>query len=102
MVKPTNELLNAWKQGRINKSVIRCDNVGENIRLKMRLASAEWRMPLKFEYTPRNTPQRNHLAELKTFLICNKARAALVRTHILNEYRFRIFLKFVEGITQRQ
>ena len=100
MVEPTIELFNMWKQNGIDVSIIRCDNAGENMRLEKRLASAEWKMPLKFEYTARNTPQQNHLAELKIFLICNKARAALVRAHVPNEYRFRIFPKFVEGITQ--
>ena len=70
------------------------------MRLEKRLASTEWKMPLKFEYTARNTPQPNHLAALKIFLICNKARAALVWAHVSNKYRFRIFPKFVEGITQ--
>ena len=37
---------------------------------------------------------------MKIFLICNNARAALVRAHVPNEYKFRIFPKFVEGITQ--
>ena len=43
---------------------IRCGNGGENEALQKKIDSTEWNLGIKFEYTARDTPQQNHLAEL--------------------------------------
>jgi len=77
MVEPTAELLCNWGQQNLHVKKVRCDNAGENWSLDQRLKSHDWKMLMNFEYTPRHTPQHNHLAELKIHLVCNKAQAAM-------------------------
>jgi hypothetical protein len=36
---------------------MRQDNAGENMKLEKRLHSADWKLPVKMEYTAANTPQ---------------------------------------------
>lgn len=71
MVEPTLCLLQDLKEDGRKVSFIRCDNGGENQKLKERCDSAEWKMGIKFEFTARNTPQQNHLAELGLTTIAN-------------------------------
>jgi hypothetical protein len=40
---------------------MRQDNAGENKKLERRLHSADWKLPVKMEYTAANTPQQNAL-----------------------------------------
>jgi hypothetical protein len=91
-VEPTAELFHAWKQGGLNLKSVRCDNAGENKSLEARLRSSAWKMPLDFEYTPRNSPQYNHLAELKIHLMCNRARAMMIAANVPTKYRYRCFV----------
>ncbi len=45
-------------QGRPIK-IVRCDNRGENFKLE-RIANGEtWKLGIQFEYTVKQTPQRN-------------------------------------------
>ena len=64
MVEPTCEKLHKWKENGYNVTTIRCDNAGENVKLQKRSDSAAWKLNLTFEFTARDTPQQNHLAEL--------------------------------------
>jgi len=40
------------------------DGAGENIKLKKRIDSVDWKLGIDYEITARNTPQQNHLAEV--------------------------------------
>jgi hypothetical protein len=64
MVESSCELFDKWKQGGNPVKFIRCDNAGENQTLQHRANCVEWKLNIEFEYTPRDTPQHNHLAEL--------------------------------------
>ena len=43
---------------------IRCDNGGENVKLDSIAKIKDWKLNLEFEYTGRDTPQHNHMAEV--------------------------------------
>lgn len=58
---------------------------------EQRARSKDWQLGLQMEYTPRNTPQHNHLAELAFAAIGNKGRAMLVRANVLWKYRFHLY-----------
>jgi hypothetical protein len=58
---------------------IRCDNTGENTKLQKRLQSKDWKINVEFEYTARNTPQQNHLAELGFAIVFNQGCAMMSR-----------------------
>jgi hypothetical protein len=51
--------------------------VGENKLLQQRMQSADWQglSVIEFEFTARNTPQQNHLAELSSAHVANQGRA---------------------------
>jgi hypothetical protein len=64
MIEPTCEKLfriNSYSQ---SIKYIRCDKGGNNQGLKNQLYSSKWKLPIKFEFTGCNTPQRNHLAKV--------------------------------------
>jgi hypothetical protein len=43
--------------------ILRMDNAGEYKLLQKRCESKDWQFEMKYEYTGRDTPQHNHLAE---------------------------------------
>ena len=53
-----------WEQVGILIKKLRMDNAGENIALEKRLKSEAWKIPVEIEYTARDTPQQNSLAEV--------------------------------------
>ena len=66
MVEPTCEFLNLLKTRGIPVLKVRLDPGGENLALEKRTQSVEWQalQPMNFEFTSRDTPQHNHVAEL--------------------------------------
>jgi hypothetical protein len=57
--------------------IMRQDNAEENKKLDKRLHSADWKLPVKMEYTSANTPQQNALVEVKFIYLASKARVAM-------------------------
>jgi hypothetical protein len=57
MIERTCEKLFNWKNEGKPIKYIRCDDGGENRGLKNRLYSSDWKLPIKFEFTGRDTPQ---------------------------------------------
>jgi hypothetical protein len=75
MVESSCELFNQWRQRGKEVKYIRCDNAGENKTLQKRANSAEWKLNIELEFTPRDTPQHNHLAELALASLASKGRS---------------------------
>jgi hypothetical protein len=69
MVDPTCATLYQWSTKGMKTFFIRCDGAGENHSLEDTLHSSQWKIPIAFEYTARNTPQQNHLAEIGIYVI---------------------------------
>ena len=70
---------------------IRCDNAGENKKLEKVVNGPAYNLSVEFEYTARNTPQQNHLVELKFAAIAGRARAMMNRAHIPKIERYLLF-----------
>jgi hypothetical protein len=70
---------------------VRCDEGGENIALQRRLKRSLWKMQPKFEFTGRNTPQRNHLAEISFQVLANRGRAMLENVRVPKAYRYLLW-----------
>jgi len=51
----------------------------------------QWKLAIKFEYTGRSTPQRNHLAELGLAVLTKHGVALMVRAHVPMKIRYRVF-----------
>ena len=99
MIEPTCELMHWWGQAGILIKKLRMDNAGENIALEKRLKSESWKNPVEIEYTARDTPQQNSLAEVAFYALANKARAAMHHANLPMEMRFRLFGEIFTTIT---
>jgi hypothetical protein len=91
MVDPTCATLHQWSTKEMKTLFIQCDGAGENHSLEETLHSSQWKMPIEFEYTARNTPQQNHLAEIGIYVICCRGRALMSRANSPKKYRYRMF-----------
>ena len=56
-------------------------------------------MGLQVEYTPRDTPQHNQLAELALAAISNKGRALLVCANVASRYHFNLYREVFKTAT---
>jgi hypothetical protein len=91
MVDPTCATLYQWSTKGTKTLFIWCDGAGENHSHEDTLHSSQWKMPIALEYTARNTPQQNHLAEIGIYVICCRGRALMPRANSPKKYRYRIF-----------
>jgi hypothetical protein len=93
MIEPTCELFNQWKDQGKPVIILRMDNAGENIKLVKRLCSADWKMNPKIEFTPRDTPQYNHLVEIGFPTIQKQATALMNEANIPKAKRYKVWYK---------
>jgi hypothetical protein len=101
MIEPACAQLQKWKQAGLGVTHIRLDNAGENTKLQERAESAAWKLAAQFEYTARDTPQQNHLAELGFAILGNKGRACMVAANVPMTIRYKLFPKAFEYATDR-
>jgi hypothetical protein len=76
-VEPVCEQFHKWQKAGIPLTKVRCDNAGENTTLEARSQSKDWKLNLEFEYTARDTPQQNSLAETSKANMANHGRALM-------------------------
>gem|GEM_PF-6951265 len=91
MVEPTCELFYKWKEKGMPVKIVRMDGAGENIKLKKRTDSADWKLSIDYEITARNTPQQNHLAEIAFTIIGNRGRALMHQANVPEEIRYKLY-----------
>ena len=99
MVEPTCEKFHRWKQAGHPVVCVRQDNAGENKLLQGRCDSAAWKLGILFEYTARDTPQQNHLAELAFATVINKARAMMAEANIPEGTRYKLCKEAIKTAT---
>jgi len=58
---------------------------------EQRERSKDWQLGIQMEYTPRDMPQHNHLAELVFVAIGNKGRVMLVQANVPLKYHFHLY-----------
>ena len=91
MVEPTCELFSHWKRAGHGVVIVCLDNEGENLALQNRCNSALWLLGIEFEFTARDTPQQNSLAEVGILTLANRVRAVMHYAHVPLEYRYKLF-----------
>ena len=91
MAEPTCELFSCWKCAGHGVEIIRLDNAGENVALQNCCNSASWQLGIEFEFTARDTPQQNSLAEVGIFTLANRVWAMMHYAHVPLEYRYKLF-----------
>lgn len=99
MVEPTLEKFNKWKQAGMPVENVRLDNAGENKKMKARSESADWKMNINWEFTARNTPQQNHLAELGFTTLAKGARAMMHAANVPPDIRYKLIKEAVKAKT---
>ena len=102
MVERTCEFMHKMKQRGIPISKIRLDPAGENKELENRVGSVAWKplQPVDFEFTSRDTPQHNNLAELSFPYIAGKARAMMGAAHVPDDVRGKLAIEAIKCATQ--
>jgi hypothetical protein len=99
MVEETCEQLHRWKESGRGAKIIRLDNAGENKLLQQRSQSADWKLNITYEFTVRDTPQQNHLAELGFAHLANYGRALMARANVPLSIRYKVFTKAFKTAT---
>ncbi len=99
MVEPTCVQLKKWAQANKKVDVIRLDNAGENKLLQKRSDSKDWQLGIKYEFTARDTPQQNSLAEVGFATIANRGRAMLHQANIPISVRPRVWTEAFKTAT---
>jgi hypothetical protein len=91
MVEPTCQQFQKWKDKGKAVKFVRLDNAGENKALQKRCESESWKLNIDFEYTARDTPQQNHLAELGFSIIASRGRAMMHRANLPLDKRYKLY-----------
>ena len=99
MVEPTCEWMHQMKEKAMAIKIIRLDPAGENIKLEIRSKSADWKLATEYEFTSRDTPQHNNLAELAFPYLAGRARAMMGAAHMPGDSRGKVSLEVLKCAT---
>jgi hypothetical protein len=99
MIEPTSARLHRRKTSGYGVKYIRMDNTGKNVALQERSDSSDWKLRIKYEYTARNTPQQNHLAEQGFAHLAKLGRAIMNHVNVPLKWRFKLFAKAFKTAT---
>jgi Reverse transcriptase (RNA-dependent DNA polymerase)/Zinc knuckle len=99
MIEPTCKLIYTLKEAGKNINIIRCDDGGENKALEQRINSSDWKLNVKFEYTGRDTPQRNSLAEVAFHTLASRGRAIMNAANIPKALKFLLWREAFQTVT---
>ena len=84
----------------INVEIIRCDNAGENYKLKEVLENEN--MGIKFEFTAVDTPQQNGKVERKFATLYGRVRSALNQAKLKPFLRFGLWAECAKTMTEQE
>jgi hypothetical protein len=88
MVKAVASRLDTMKETGKHPAYLQMDMTGENKMLATRLASADWKLnDTMVEFTSRDTPQQNSLAEVALRTLASRARAMTVAANVPPEHK---------------
>ena len=101
MVERTCKFLHKMKTRGIVTRYVRLDPSGKNQALAKQAESVEWKelQPIDFEFTARDTPQHNALAELAFLYLGGRARAMMGAAHVPVDLRYRVAVEAVSCAT---
>eukprot|EP00957_Ditylum_brightwellii_P117036 8927398-Ditylum_brightwellii.AAC.2 len=75
---------------------VQCDNTGKNKSLEMRAQSSDWQFAITFEYTARDTPQQNHLAELGSAVLAAHGHTLMHRANVPKATGYQVFPRLLK------
>ena len=82
MVERTCGKPQIWKQNNLGIKFIHLDNSGENKKLQERADSAAWKLGITWEFTARDTPQQNSMAEVGFAAIAAQRRDMMAAAYV--------------------
>ena len=91
MVEPVCKQLNCWKEKGLGINTICCDNTVQNKALQLQSESAAWKLGIDYEFTARDTPEQNHLAEIAISNINSKGRVLMYCAHMPEVMKCKLF-----------
>ena len=100
MIEPAAEFFHRMHTEGNGPAKLRMDNGGENLKLQKRMASADWKIPIKVEFTARNTPQQNSRAETSFTGLSGRARAMMNAANIPNGTRGKVGIEALKTAVQ--
>ena len=80
-------------------TTIRCDNAGENQKLESSCTGKDWKLPIKFEYTARATPEQNSLVEKKFDTLASRARSVMNASKVPDSLHGLLVNEYIQTIT---
>ena len=98
----TCEHLSKLKSRGISLKYIQLDPAGENLKLLKCAGSSDWAIlqPIDFEFTSRDTPQHNSLAELAFLYLARKVRAMMGGAMVPDNLWSKVTLEAISCATQ--
>ena len=101
MVETTCEFFNLLKSRDIPVLKVRLDPAGENHALEKRAQTADWAglQPIIFEFTSRDTPQHNALAELAFPYLSGLARSMMNGAYVPPTTRAKVAIEAIKTAT---
>ena len=93
MVEPTCEKIHKWISQGNKLTNLRMDNAGENTALAKGMLSKDWPAlaKIKVEFTARDTPQQNSIAERGLASMTDRGRAMIIAANVPYKIRFKIW-----------
>ena len=91
MCEPTCSQLHRWKEAGHGITHLRMDNAGENKKLAKMMNGQQWKLDIEPEFTARDTPQENHLAEISITKANQGAVTLLHRANVPQVLRRKLF-----------
>jgi hypothetical protein len=92
IVESTCAKLQMWQSLGLGVDIVRMDNAKENKKLKARMESADWKLPIEVEFTARATPQQNSPVETGFATVANRARAMVAAAKVPEIWLRKMFI----------
>ena len=90
MIDPRCEQFYSWIKDGFPFQYVHFDNAGENVKFQSQCQSKLWTFNLVFKITGRDTPQRNHSAELGFAIIANRVRTLMVHANVPKDVCYQV------------
>ena len=99
MVEPACVLFHKWKKEGKPVQILRCIIAGENVTLKTRSDSTDWKLGINFEFTARITPQQKCPVEVGFMTVGRRGWAMMIATNIPYALYFKLYCETYQYAT---
>jgi hypothetical protein len=99
VAKTMLSFLNMLHSLSIQTRYIRCDNAGENVSLEKQLKNYPHLCHIRFEYTPRDSPQYNGKVERRIAVLMGRVRSVLTAAGLPDSLRQRLWAEAASYVT---